>query len=411
MRQELVMPQLGLTMTEGALVEWMLVPGDAFKAGAPVFTVETDKVTNEIVAEDDGVLLDILVPVGQTVPVGTPLAYVEYLSTGRGGTPGEPPGSAVAPQAPSETTSPAPSGTSPAVPADPQRVLATPYARRLAVEAGLGLDAVVGSGPGGRIKAADVRASRTGPAAGSRPPGAGSSIEAVPVAAEAGSISRPTPTQVTIARRMVQSKQEIPHFYLASEAEVSRLLALRQELSTRPGYPKLTLTHMLVAAIGRALHQLPELNRVWTDEGILSLASTDVGVAVNTSRGLWVPVVPDVASQPLDAVARASQDLIDKARRGELQLGQMRGGAVTLSNAGMFNVSWMTPIINPDQAMILGVGSVRELFRPDPKGNPSLRRELGLVLAADHRILDGVSGLRMLNAVVALLEDPARLLV
>jgi pyruvate dehydrogenase E2 component (dihydrolipoamide acetyltransferase) len=167
---------------------------------------------------------------------------------------------------------------------------------------------------------------------------------------------------------------------------------------------------MLVSAVGRAMHQLPSLNRVWTDDGILSFATVDVGVAVNTNRGLWVPVVRDIAGDSLDEVARATQDLIDKARRGELQLGEMRGGAITVSNAGMFNVSWMTPIINPDQAMILGVGSVRELFRPDAQGNPSLRRELGLVLAADHRILDGVSGLKLLNAVIALLEDPVALL-
>ena len=213
-----------------------------------------------------------------------------------------------------------------------------------------------------------------------------------------------------MARRLTQAKQQIPHFYLAAEAEVTRLMALRTELNAMPGYPKLTLTHLLVAAVGRALRELPELNRVWTDDGIVSFASCDVGVAVNAGRGLLVPVVADVASRSLEGIARATQELVDKARNGELDAGQMSGGAISISNAGMFNVSWMTPIINPGQSMILGVGSVRELFRPDANGQPALHRELGLVLAADHRILDGVSGLKMLNAVIASLEKPLCLL-
>lgn len=394
MRRELLMPKLGLTMTEGALVEWMLAPGAAFKTGDGIFVVETDKVASEVPADHDGVLLEVLVPVGEMVQVGTVIGYVD---------------DGVAGSTSSQPAAAAPASTPPVVQSGESRRFSTPLARRLAAQLAVPLADVAGSGPRSRIKAADVRAAQAGQtrtaAAVSPPTPVGAARPAAAVTK-----TKPTPTQATMARRLTQAKQQIPHFYLAAEAEVTKLMALRTELNAMPGYPKLTLTHLLVAAVGRALRELPELNRVWTDDGIVSFASCDVGVAVNAGRGLLVPVVPDVAGRSLEGIARATQELVDKARNGELEAGQMSGGAISISNAGMFNVSWMTPIINPGQSMILGVGSVRELFRPDANGQPALRRELGLVLAADHRILDGVSGLKMLNAVIASLEKPLCLL-
>lgn len=394
MRRELLMPKLGLTMTEGALVEWMLAPGAAFKTGDGIFVVETDKVASEVPADHDGVLLEVLVPVGEMVQVGTVIGYVD---------------DGVAGSTSSQPAAAAPASTPPVVQSGESRRFSTPLARRLAAQLAVPLADVAGSGPRGRIKAADVRAAQAGQtrtaAAVSPPAPVGAARPAAAVTK-----TKPTPTQATMARRLTQAKQQIPHFYLAAEAEVTKLMALRTELNAMPGYPKLTLTHLLVAAVGRALRELPELNRVWTDDGIVSYASCDVGVAVNAGRGLLVPMVPDVAGRSLEGIARATQELVDKARNGGLESGQMSGGAISISNAGMFNVSWMTPIINPGQSMILGVGSVRELFRPDANGQPALRRELGLVLAADHRILDGVSGLKMLNAVIAGLEKPLCLL-
>jgi pyruvate dehydrogenase E2 component (dihydrolipoamide acetyltransferase) len=400
-RRELLMPKLGLTMTEGALAEWMVAPGAAFKTGDGIFVVETDKVASEVPADHDGVLLEVLVPVGEMVQVGAVIGYVDD------GVPGSANGAATPmsatpakPSAAAGTAPVTPPQVLPGRPAEGTRLFATPLARRLAAQLDVSLKDVAGSGPRGRIKAADVQAAVQAPAA--------STAVASPAAAVIR--TKPTPTQATMARRLTQAKQQIPHFYLAAEAEVSRLMALRAELNAMPGYPKLTLTHLLVAAVGRALRELPELNRVWADDGIVSFASCDVGVAVNAGRGLLVPVVPDVAGRSLEGIARATQALVDKARNGELEAGQMSGGAISISNAGMFNVTWMTPIINPGQSMILGVGSVRELFRPDANGQPALCRELGLVLAADHRILDGVSGLKMLNAVIANLEKPLSLL-
>lgn len=396
MRRELLMPKLGLTMTEGALAEWMLVPGVAFKAGDGIFVVETDKVASEVPADYDGVLLEVLVPVGEMVQVGAVIGYVD---------------DGVAGSTSSQPASPPVAAASavPVMQSGEIRRFSTPLARRLAAQLGVPLADAVGSGPRGRIRAADVRAAQGGQTRTAAAPALAAPVEAARPTA-AATKTKPTPTQATMARRLTQAKQQIPHFYLAAEAEVTKLMALRTELNAMPGYPKLTLTHLLVAAVGRALRELPELNRVWTDDGIVSFASCDVGVAVNAGRGLLVPVVPDVAGRSLEGIARATQELVDKARNGELEAGQMSGGAISISNAGMFNVSWMTPIINPGQSMILGVGSVRELFRPDANGQPALRRELGLVLAADHRILDGVSGLKMLNAVIASLEKPLFLL-
>ena len=213
-----------------------------------------------------------------------------------------------------------------------------------------------------------------------------------------------------MARRLTAAKQQIPHFYLAAEAEVSRLLELRRELNAAGQGPRLTLSHLVVAAVARALRELPLANRVWTDEGIQAFDCVDVGVAVSSERGLLVPVVRGIGEADLASIARRTSAVVERARTGALTPQDMGGGAITVSNAGMYEVSWMTPIINPGQAMILGVGSVRELFRPDAQGQPALRREIGLVLAADHRLIDGVAALGFLNRVIAHLRDPLSLL-
>lgn len=212
-----------------------------------------------------------------------------------------------------------------------------------------------------------------------------------------------------MARRLTAAKQDVPHFYLALEADVAALSTLRAKLN-QAGGPRLTLNDFIVAALGRALLDEPAANRVWIDHEMLQFDTSDVGVAVNTERGLFVPVVRDPGRQSLSEVAGQTRALVDRARAGRLGAAEMSGGAVTVSNAGMFNVTYMTPIITPGQAMTMGVGSVRQLFRPDAQGLPSLRSEIGLVLACDHRVLDGVSGLRFLNCVVRYLHRPGDLL-
>ncbi|MBK3801813.1 2-oxo acid dehydrogenase subunit E2, partial [Azospirillum brasilense] len=294
--------------------------------------------------------------------------------------------------------------------ANGERILSTPLARRRAEGLGVDLAMVAGSGPRGRIKVADVEAAaQTRPAPQPAP-------QAPKVEASVAERSKPTTLQATIARRLTAAKRDVPHFYLAAEAEVTELAALRDRLNadTESGLPRISMTHLVLAAVGRALAAMPEMDRVWDDEppggAILALGRGDVGMAVDTPRGLVAPVLRGAAALPLDRLAAEAASLTRRARDGRLTEEDFQGGAVTVSNAGMHNVTYMTSIINPGQSSILGVGSVRSVFRPDDAGAPVLKRELGLVLSADHRLFDGVTALAFLNRIIAGLERPLRLL-
>lgn len=395
---DLLMPKLGLTMTEGMLIEWSVAAGDQVKAGDPLFVVETDKVANEIAAEADGLIGEILVQAGETVPVGAVVARW----TGPGQRAEQEPGLAAGEEATVMTKPAVPACVEPA-PVVGGRIVATPLARRLARELDVDLAKVGGTGPGGRIKAADVRQ------AGAPAALAKSADELTVAAKDVGQRVTASGLVQSMARRMTQAKQ-VPHFYLSAEAEVSELLALRGRLNGQADAPRLTLNHFVIAAVARALEALPQQNRIWNDDHIVQFQAIDVGVAVTTERGLMAPVLHGLAGATLDGIARQSDALLERVRSGNATREDMIGGAISISNAGMFNVTYMTPIINPPQSAILGVGSIREIFRPDSQGAPALRREMGLALAADHRLHDGAGALKFLNHVIELLQDPYRLL-
>lgn len=395
MRHELLMPKLGLTMTEGLMADWLVQPGQSFKAGESVFIVETDKVANEIPAEAPGTLSEIVTPVGQTVPVGTVIGYWEDDQDGVATVAQVKPTPAATPRA--VMTTPAAPGAAPG--SGGARIIASPLARRLARQRGVALTGLRGSGPKGRIVARDVPVQASA---------------AAPPATASHQLIAPTVLQSTIARKLTQGKQETPHFYLAREAEVSRLTALRHEINgdcQDSGAPRLTLNHFIVLAVARAMRLMPSANRVWTQDGILAFGSVDVGVAVNTEQGLLAPAICNIGHISIGELAQRLAAVAKRARSNALLPEDMGNPAITVSNAGMHNVTYMTSIINPGQAMILGVGSIREVFRPDANGQPTLKREMGLVLSADHRIMDGVAALKFLDTVVNLLERPARLLV
>ncbi len=400
MLQELVMPKLGLTMTEGVLAEWRVRPGQPFKAGDVLAVVETDKIASDIEAVSDGVLIETTIPEGETVPVGTPIA--RWSANGSDGA-SQPTEMAVA----AAPASLAPTAITPPAPDDePRRILATPLARRRARELGVALANVTGTGPRGRIKLANVEAAALAPRiAVPEPPRACATPPT-------GERSKPGTLQATMARRLTAAKRDVPHFYLAAEAEVSELLALRERLNadTEAGAPRVSMTHLVLAAVGRALIAMPEMDRVWDDGDIVTLGRGDIGLAVNTSRGLLAPVLRGAAHLTLDRLATAATGLTGRARNGQLGEEDYQGGAISVSNAGMHNVTYMSSIIPPGQSSILGVGSVRSVFRPDDNGAPVLKRELGLVLSADHRLFDGVTALAFLNRIIAGLERPLRLL-
>ncbi|MFH1343941.1 MAG: dihydrolipoamide acetyltransferase family protein [Pseudomonadota bacterium] len=394
---DLLMPKLGLTMTEGVLLEWKVKPGEAVAKGQLLYVVETDKIATEVEAEANGVVEAQLAAEGETVPVG---AVVGRLA-GTDETVTAPRQAAAVPAAAHPAVRPdtadAPATTSPPS-RNAERVVATPLARRVAQTHAVDLHDVVGSGPRGRIKAIDVEQ-----AIGARQ---------VPAPARPAGITRskPSATQAAMARRLTEVKQGVPHFYLSTEIEVTGLLAFREALNAAAASPRLTLNHFVLAAAGRALRDNPNINRVWADGELIAFDDTDVSMAVETERGLFVPVVRNAGSRPLDAVAADARVLVERARSGGLGAADMAGGAIAVSNAGMHDVTWVTSIINPGQSAILGVGSVRDLFRPDGDGKPVLRREMGVVLSADHRVHTGVEGLAFLSSLKAYLETPMRLL-
>ena len=401
MKREFLMPKLGLTMTEGVVAEWSLPAGARFTKGQIVYVVETDKTANDVASEDDGLLLEIVHAAGDTVIVGEVIAYWDDgvegdtdiaigLQNGLG-------------KSVENFSVPAPSIVRPV---QGERLIATPLARRVAEREGVNLANVNGSGPRGRIKVGDLKSLR--PATQQV-----TSLDTNPMSFEPSSGGvwvKPSAIQLAMARRLVSVKQEVPHFYLALEVDVGNLSAMRQKLK-QSGQQSFTVTHYLLAAVGRALQDEPEINRIWLEDGLFQFAHSDVGMAIDTERGLFVPMVRNAGKLSLSQIAHQTQELIERANAGKLSGPEISGGAITVSNAGMFNVTYMTPIINPGQAMILGVGSVRKTFRPNDKGLPNLSFELGLVLACDHRVLDGASGIRFLNRVRVYLEQPQTLML
>ena len=317
------MPKLGLTMTEGAVVEWPLAEGARFDAGTVVVVIETDKTANEVEAPAPGVLKRILVQPGETVAVGTVIAEWE-------------------------------SDAAPALGAAPAAV----------------------------------------PAAGQ------------PVRVAPGAIA------LAAARRLTQSKQQIPHFYLSTEIDAGPLQAFRAKWNGHADKSRrrLSVTHVFLSALGRALGRHRELNRVWDAESFLELPTVDIGIAVNTEQGLLVPVLRNADQLGLQQLAEAADELIARARSGKLAPDDAGGGAITLSNAGMYDVTHMTSIINPGQSAILGVGSERRTFRPDASGAPRIVGEIGVVLSCDHRVLDGVAGLKLLGELRSRLAAPESLI-
>lgn len=419
---DLVMPKIGLTMTEGLLSEWHVAPGDNFSKGQLLYTVETEKVANEVEAENDGRLIKILIAEGETAAVGTVVAQIAGNS-GDQETPEKNDASVKAEQtqtvsgstitgvedAPSARKMMAEHGLDRhemeatgrdgrVLKEDVLRVIATPLARRVARNENVPLHGLSGSGAGGRIKVVDVEAA------------ARASEQNADTTHGALQEEIPDAARLATARRVTASKRDIPHFYVTHEAEISALMALRQELNSGQSQMKISVTHMLIKAIGLTLAELPHLNRIWSDDRIITFDRADVGMVTETPHGLRIPVLRDIGSVPLDHVTGMAHDVANRARGEKLTSADVGDSVIAVSNVGMFGVSSLTPIINPPNAMILGVGVDRRLFRPGADNAPELRHELTLTLACDHRIIDGADAARFLSYLVDVIEQPIRLL-
>lgn len=435
---EIVMPSLAAGMTEGTLTRWLKGEGDAVAKGEAIAEVETDKATLEMEAEETGLLGRILVPAGPgAVAVNTPLAVLFKA--------GEAVDTAAPAASPAPTPAPAPATLPSASPpaalggtAPGHRVPASPLARRLAAQYGVSLTGLHGSGPSGRVVRLDVERLRD--AAAARPaaapalppavaaPALPSPVEAAtvpavrPQAAVTPSAPQPMPWQAhtaipnsamrkTIARRLSEAKQTVPHFYLTVEVELDAVLSLRQRLNGRSGAEsKLSVNDFIVKAAALALRRVPAANAMWTDEAILRFAEVDISVAVATDGGLITPVVRQADRKGLATISGEVKQLAAKARDGKLTPEEYQGGSFTISNLGMYGITQFSAIVNPPQACILavGAGEPRPVVRD---GTVQVRTLMTCTLSVDHRAVDGAVGAEFLAAFKPLIEDPLQLML
>jgi pyruvate dehydrogenase E2 component (dihydrolipoamide acetyltransferase) len=423
----ILMPALSPTMTEGKLAKWHVKAGDSVKAGQVICEIETDKATMEVEAVDEGRIGQIVVPEGtEGVKVNAVIAIL--LEEGEKAAPA--PAAAPAPTprtaapapapaakpaaAPAATPAPAPAATAARPSGD--RVFATPLARRIAADKNLDLSRITGSGPHGRIIKADVESAKPGAAPAAAPkPGAPKPAPsaAQPVITASGDQRVPhTAIRKVIARRMLESKQTVPHFYLTIEVEIDALLAARAAINAvaEKRGAKVSVNDMVIKASAKALRDHPECNASWTEDEMIQYGAVDISVAVATDRGLITPIVRNADMKGAAQISVEMKDLAARAKTGKLKLDEFQGGGFTISNLGMFGIKEFAAIINPPQAMILavGVGEERVVAR---KGQMVVRNMMSLTLAVDHRVVDGAMGAQFLQTLRAYVEQPAAMLV
>lgn len=452
---DILMPQLGETVSEGKIIRWFKDTGDEVKPGENLFEIETDKVSMEVPAISAGTLSEIRVPAGESAKVGAVVAVLG--GDGAVATPAaRPPAQADAnPPAPSPPAAPsAPAAargsslqTDRRAPSSPPKDFAypdmdaffevrtpernygpakqpsghyaTPLARRLAGERGIDLSRVSGSGPHGRIVAADVEAAV--------PPGA-SAPAAMPAAVSADAVKalyqgveyEELPLdgmRRTIATRLTEAKQSVPHFYLTSDVELDALLALRKTANegapVRDGEPvyRLSVNDFVIKALALALQRVPAANAVWAGDRILRFARSDIGVAVAIDGGLLTPVLRNADQKALSAISMEMRDLAARARDKRLKPEEYQGGVSAVSNLGMHGVREFSAIINPPQSTILAVGAVHRAPVETEQGSVRFVSRMTVTLSCDHRVVDGALGAELLAAFRDLLDSPVRMLV
>jgi pyruvate dehydrogenase E2 component (dihydrolipoamide acetyltransferase) len=400
--RELTMPKLSDSMADAVIVRWLKSPGDAFERGEALIEVETDKATVVYEAEWDGTLVSILVPEGATVAVGEPIAT---LVNGAGAVRSElrptlEPESASSPRTLVTADAAAmPAGDDSGAP----RPIATPVARRTAVELGVSLHGLAGTGPGGRITVEDVtRAAEAGGQAGT------TASEDSDGGKGEVRILEPTPTQSTIARRMTESATTIPVFTVSADVDVSQIVALRREARDQ-GEDIPSVNDFVVKAAGAALREFPRFNASYVDGKVECYSRVNVGIAVATDDALLVPVVLDADRKSLAEIAVETRRLADAARRRALTPHDFRDGTFTVSNLGMFGVDSFTAIIDPPQVAILAVGSARRAPVEEGPGRVAFSDLMTVTLSCDHRVVYGADGAQFLSRLSELLEQPVAL--
>jgi pyruvate dehydrogenase E2 component (dihydrolipoamide acetyltransferase) len=437
---ELKMPALSPTMEEGTLAKWLVKEGDEVKSGDILAEIETDKATMEFEAVDEGTVAKILVPEGsEGVKVGAPIAILagegEETSAAASAAPKAdtaPPAPPTAPAAPRPDETPKappasaavqtpPAPAAPAAPTAPraegERVKASPLARRLAQAQNIDLSGIQGTGPGGRIVRADIDA------AAGKAPTAAPAPAAAPAAAAAlathlvmpGPIEQAIPHEAvklsnvrkTIARRLTESKQQIPHIYLTVDIQLDALLKLRGELNAglESRGVKLSVNDLLIKALAQALIAVPECNVAFAGDQMLKYSRADISVAVSVPAGLITPIIVGADTKTVSSISTEMKDLAARARDGKLQPTEYQGGTASLSNMGMFGIKQFEAVINPPQAMIMAIGSGEK--RPYVvDGALSVATVMSATGSFDHRAIDGADGAQLMKVFKELCEKP-----
>ncbi|MGE5485599.1 MAG: dihydrolipoamide acetyltransferase family protein [Ignavibacteriales bacterium] len=397
MIKKVVLPKLGLTMTEGRVAQWLVPVGSAIKKGDLLFTVETEKTSIEIEAPADGVFGRIVVPEGETVPVGTTIGYIA--------TEGEtefPPGTpeSVTPASAKESRPDQPRSTA-------GEVKASPLARKIAEEHGLSLSGITGTGPGGRITKEDVlKAVATRPEAG-RPTGAEAGAAQ---AVQESRLVEITQIKRITGERLSESARNAPHFFASVEVDCRSLKEVKQKIAAVSGDIKVSITALAVRGVALALRRLPGFNASFENGGIRMFDHVNIAVATDTSQGLTVPVIRDADRKSVVEIAREMAVLAERARAQKLTLQDLEGATFTVSNLGMFGVTRFTAIINPPQAAILSVGAM--VKRPVVEDDRVVIAPVAeMTLSSDHRVIDGAQAGRFLSHLKGLLENAYSLLI
>jgi pyruvate dehydrogenase E2 component (dihydrolipoamide acetyltransferase) len=434
---DILMPQLGETVAEGKIVKWFKAAGDAVAPGDNLFEIETDKTSMEVPATSAGTLADIRYQVGETAKVGAVVAIIADGAV-------KPAPADARSAAGAEQISLAPiaaalkeieqSGPQPrSTPLDPFHEVrtpernfgparlpggaaVTPLARRLAGERGIDLAQLAGSGPHGRVVAADVEHAVLAAPARATGPGA-AQVKAL-FAGVAYQELRLDPMRATIARRLVEAKQTIPHFYLTADLDVSRLIGMREEANAaapkdKDGSPvfRLSLNDFIIKAWAAALQRVPAANAVFAEDRILRFQHCDIGVAVALDGGLITPVLRNAEAKTLTEISAEMRDLTERARSKKLKPNEYQGGASAISNLGMYGVREFAAIINPPHATMLAVGATRRAPIEAQDGSVKFADQLTVTLSCDHRVVDGALGAQLLAAFKMFIERPVTFLV
>jgi pyruvate dehydrogenase E2 component (dihydrolipoamide acetyltransferase) len=440
-----IMPKMGDAMEEGTLLRWLKQVGDEINVGDPLAEIETDKVSLEIESQEAGVLSKLYVEEGATVPIGSAIAAIGEESADVAAPAPEAAPAPAAQAEPAAAAAPAPAAVPEpvaaasngrteaapvAVPSEPlvaasgERLRASPLVKRLAAEHGIDLSGIAGTGPGGRIVRDDISALLTGaprPAAAPAPaPEAAPAPVAAPAAAAApAAVAVPGPSgrpagiphdlskiRRTTGRRMLESKTNQPHFYVTVEVDMVKAGELREMINEQaPEDGKVSFNDLIVKASALALREFPNLNSSLENDQLIEHPNIDINVAVAIEGGLIAPFIPDADKMGLISIARMTKDRIGRARKGGLTPDEYQGGTFTISNLGMFDVEEFIAIINPPQAAILAVGSIKDVpVVQDGEIVPGKR--MNITLSADHRVTDGAEVARFLQVVRRYLENP-----